>query len=283
MHIVIIGCGTIGKKVAQRALETGHSFSGLSRSHPSDWLSKNIHRVDLDSAATFPVLEPHDVLYHFAPPPKKGIVDSRTTQLLAGLSATQVIPKRVVLISTTGIYGNCHGDWVDETRPANPQTDRARRRLSAESQWQTFCDQQKIPLLILRVAGIYGPEKLPRARLERGEPVLRNSESPFSNRIHTDDLALLCFTAGQRGKAGIYNATDGNPTTMTDFFYQVADTLNIKRPSEISMKQAEQQLSKGMLSYLAESKRLSNDKILTELKVRLNYPTLQQGLSAINQ
>ena len=283
MRILIVGCGTIGKKVAQRELEAGSLVSGLSRSHTQDWPGQTFHQFDLDSAEPLPMLEAPDVLYHFAPPLPKGTVDRRTTQLLATLSSANICPKRMILISTTGVYGNCHGDWVNETRPPNPQTDRARRRLSAEQQWQTFSDQQKIPLLILRVAGIYGPEKLPTARLQRGDPVLHQDQSPFSNRIHTDDLAMLCFTAGRQGKAGIYNATDGNPTTMTDFFYGVADTLEIKRPDEISMAQAKQQLSHGMLSYLAESKRLSNDKILTEFNVRLHYPTLQQGLKTINQ
>jgi nucleoside-diphosphate-sugar epimerase len=189
------------------------------------------------------------------------------------------LPTRVVLISTTGVYGDCRGAWVTEDRPPNPQADRARRRLAAESSLRRWSEKSGVPIVILRVPGIYGRGYLPEARLRAGEPVLREEESPFSNRIHADDLARVCFIAGHHDNPGIlYNVSDGHPTTMTDFFYRVADMLGIPRPPAITLEQARQQLGEGMLSYLAESKRIDNRRLREELGVELMYPDLIAGL-----
>ena len=142
-----------------------------------------------------------------------------------------------------------------------------------------WSEKSVVPIVILRVPGIYGRGYLPEARLRAGEPVLREEESPFSNRIHADDLARACFIAGHHANPGIiYNISDGHPTTMTDFFYRVADVLGIPRPPAITLEQARHQLGEGMLSYLAESKRIDNRRLREELGVALMYPDLAAGL-----
>jgi nucleoside-diphosphate-sugar epimerase len=189
------------------------------------------------------------------------------------------LPTRVVLISTTGVYGDCRGEWVTEDRPPNPQADRAKRRLAAETMLRRWSEKSGVPIVILRVPGIYGRGYLPEERLRAGEPVLREEESPFSNRIHADDLARTCFIAGHHDRPGIlYNVSDGHPTTMTDFFYRVADLLGIPRPPAITLEQARRQLGEGMLSYLVESKRIDNRRLREELGVELMYPDLAAGL-----
>jgi nucleoside-diphosphate-sugar epimerase len=131
------------------------------------------------------------------------------------------------------------------------------------------------------VAGIYGPGKLPLARLRRGEPTVRESEAPYTNRIHIDDLVRVCLAALARGGDGeVYNVSDGVPGNMTDYFNQVADWAGLPRPPQIPLAEATDRLSAGMLSYLQESRRLDSGKLRRELGVALRYPDLASGLAA---
>ena len=188
-------------------------------------------------------------------------------------------PRRLVLISTSGVYGDCQGDWVDETRTPNPQTDRARRRLDAEHIAHAWATHDGFPLSILRVPGIYGPDRLPLARLRRGLPVLNEHDSPWSNRIHVDDLARACLAAMQCTTGGTFNVADGNPSTMTDYFNQTADALAIPRPPQIAPAQAQHQLGPEMCSYLAESKRLDITRLRHILGVTPVFTDLRHGLA----
>jgi nucleoside-diphosphate-sugar epimerase len=136
-------------------------------------------------------------------------------------------------------------------------------------------------VVILRVPGIYGPGRLPRERLTRGLPVLREDESPWSNRVHVDDLARACLAAARRGRpGGVYNISDGHPSTMTDYFNRVADASGLPRPPQITAAEARTRMSEGMQSYLAESKRLDNRRMREELGVEPQYPDLARGLAA---
>ena len=282
-RIFIIGCGFIGQRVAKLEQTEGSRVSALARSSSSaEALSKmgiEVIMGDLDEPSSMKEFSlAGSIAYYFAPPLAEGLVDSRMEAFLSCLSPSS-LPERVVLISTTGVYGNCRGEWVTEERPAAPEADRAKRRLSAETMLSSWGKANSIPVIILRVPGIYGPGKLPEKRLRKGLPVLREEDSPFSNRIHADDLVRACLAAARRGEGGcIYNISDGHPTTMTDYFYKVADHLAIPRPPAISLEEARRQLSEGMLSYLAESKRLDNKKMREELGVEPLYPDLDSGL-----
>jgi nucleoside-diphosphate-sugar epimerase len=236
---------------------------------------------DLDDAGSLgDVAVAGALVYYFAPPPSLGASDPRLETLVSRFSPPN-LPERVVLISTTGVYGDCKGEWVTETRAPNPQTDRARRRLAAEQALAQWANDHGVGYVILRVPGIYGPGRLPEERLRRGEPVLREEEAPFSNRIHADDLARVCVAAARRGRPGsVYNVSDGHPSTMTDYFYRVARLLGLPRPSAISLEEARQKLSAGMISYLTESRRIDNVRMQEELGVRLRYPDLETGLPA---
>jgi nucleoside-diphosphate-sugar epimerase len=169
---------------------------------------------------------------------------------------------------------------VDETREANPQVDRARRRWDAEQALRAWRERGGGELVILRVAGIYGPGKLPLARLRKQVPMVAEGDAPWTNRIHADDLVEVCLAAMARGGDGeIYNVSDGRPGNMTDYFNRVADLAGLARPPLISLQQAQQELSPGLLSYLGESRRMDNAK-LRELQVSLRYPDLDSGLAA---
>jgi nucleoside-diphosphate-sugar epimerase len=283
--VLIIGCGDIGERVARLERSEGRTVAGLVRSE------KSVRRlraagiqpitIDLDYPASLNNLPVKDaIVYYFAPPPDKGVTDSRMEAFVSAMTSSH-LPKRIVLISTTGVYGDCHGEWVTEDRPPNPQVDRARRRLSAETTLQRWSEKSGVPIVVLRVPGIYGRGYLPEKRLRSGEPVLREDESPFSNRIHADDLARICIAAARHDHPSlIYNVSDGHPTTMTDFFFRVADALGIPRPPAITREEAQHRLGPGMLSYLAESKRIDNRRMREELGVELMYPDLAAGLAS---
>jgi len=283
--VLIVGCGDIGERVARLERSEARTVAGLVRSEESArrLRAAGVRPItaDLDTPASLIDLPVGDaVVYYFAPPPDEGVTDPRMDAFVSAMTPTS-LPRRVVLISTTGVYGDCHGEWVTEDRPPNPQADRARRRLAAETSLQAWSAKNGVRVVILRVPGIYGPGYLPEARLRSGAPVLREEESPFSNRIHADDLAQICIAAARHEPASlIYNVSDGHPSTMTDYFYRVADVLGIPRPPAVTMEEARRRLGEGMLSYLAESKRIDNRRLREELGVKLMYPDLAAGLAS---
>ena len=191
---------------------------------------------------------------------------------------------RIVYISTTGVYGDCRGAWVDEHHPANPQVDRARRRRDAELQLLRWRDANRGEVIILRVAGIYGPGKLPLARLEKQVPMVSEAEAPWTNRIHIEDLVVVCEAAMSRGRDGeCYNVSDGRPGNMRDYFDRVADAFGLPRAPMISLAEGRDRLSAGLLSYLGESRRLDNRKMVGDLGISLRYPNLASGLAACRE
>jgi nucleoside-diphosphate-sugar epimerase len=280
---LIIGCGRIGQRLAHRCLQRGEAVTGVVRSAASAVALKaqGIEPLPLDlDREPLPHLPSRNRnLFYLAPPPERGSRDPRPGRVLQALDRDG-LPARVVYISTTGVYGDCGGDWIDETRPAHPAADRARRRLDAERQLQAWAEKTGTELTILRVAGIYGPERLPLERIRKGLPVVEAQQAPFTNRIHEDDLVQVCLAAMDRPVAGeTFNVSDGRPGTMAEYFDAVAERAGLPLPPKISMREAAARLSPGMLSYMRESRRLKNDKMLRLLGVKLRYPTLAEGLA----
>jgi len=280
--IFIIGCGDIGLRVARLWQARGGTVQALARSDEAAarLVSAGVLPVrgDLDEPASLLSL-PLDgaTVYYFAPPPGQGDGDARMRAFVAAGRR----PARVVYISTSGVYGNRAGAWVDEDTLPAPATDRARRRLDAETVLRAWGRKSGVKVNILRVGGIYGPGRWPLERLRAGTPVLREEECGYTNRIHADDLAAICVAAAERGGDDrIYNVSDGSNGTMTQYFYAVADRFGLPRPPALPMAEAMQQLSPAMLSYLTESRRMDNRRLLNELEVTLRYPDLAAGLAA---
>ena len=318
-YIKIIGCGYIGKKIAGILKDKNinaacfvNSDASISHCVSEGFqvvkfdLDKKTLELDKNTIISFE----KSVMVYLVPPPAKGETDSRMQNFIALLSALNYPPEKILLISTTGVYGNCNGEWIDEQRKENPQVDRARRRLSAESQLKKYCATLQVPLIIFRVPGIYAADKLPLKRISSGEPIVNAQDSGFTNRIHALDLARFCVegllenvvttenawaeNAGSNNTGAnnarlnnvcseIFNCCDGQPSTMNDYFMKVADAVKLPRPKEISLQQARQQLSAGMLSYLAESKRISNKKLLRYFKTEFKYPDLLAGLKSLDK
>ena len=286
MHSVIIaGSGYVGSKLVSQLLATGENVITLVKSHSScERLSglTTCYSIDLDGAFTLPasVEFDHSVLYYFIPPQNSGVRDERLRVFLKALE-NRFLPDKIILISTTGVYGNCNGDWVDESRPVSPDTDRAKRRLDAEQVLSSWCESRNVGYIIMRVPGIYGADKLPLDRLISGKPILALDESPWSNRIHVDDLVSISIEfKSYVGSHHIFNISDGSPSTMSDFFIKVAQSRNIEIPPQISLAQCSEIFSENMMSYLLESKRIDNQRLLSELQYDLKYPSIKEGLSA---
>jgi len=272
---LIVGCGYLGQRLAPSLPQT--HLSGIIRTHHKTLKRLGIEPLawDLDQPGGYPKLPLETEVYYFLAPPSQGQTDTRLAHFLT--HQTQL--RKILLLSTTGVYGDCLGAWVDETQPPKPSVDRAFRRLHAEQSLIQHCQTHAIPYNIIRVPGIYGPNKLPIARIQARKPMVCDAESPFSNRIHVDDLTRLCLTVMQHAPSGeVYNAADGHPTTMCDYFHRVAEHCGLQPPTEITLAQAQHQVSAGMLSYLQESRRICIDKITHQLDFHCRYPTLAHGL-----
>lgn len=286
--VLIIGCGDIGERVGRLTLANQKKefarVIGLVRSEnrARQLLTAGIESVrgDLgDAHSLVDLVTSGATVFYFAPPPTEGEHDPLLGNFLTVIKANS-LPEKIVLLSTTAVYGDCGGGWISEQSDVNPETARGRRRLDAEHRLRTWCEKNHVSFVILRVGGIYGPGRWPLERLKKGLPVLHEVESPYTNRIHQDDLAQICIAAAERGKSGeIYNIADGQPGTMSAYFKAIAGHFGLPQPEEVSLQQAQQVMSAGMLSYLKESRRIDNRKLLTELQITLLYPNLEAGLA----
>lgn len=279
---LIVGCGDVGSRLGCELVRRGARPVGLVRRQPS---ADRIGRMGIVPAVANldrPIDEPPaaadgGTVFYLVPPDAEAIDDD--PRLRTFLTACeQAVPRRLIYLGTSGVYGDCHGEWVDESRPPNPMTDRARRRLAAERIVADWCERHGTEYMLLRVGGIYGPGRLPVDRLA-GMTVICPDEAPWSNRIHVDDLVRTLVQVARRGRsAREYNVADGHPTTMTDYLYRVADIAGMPRPPCVSRADAPQYLSPGMLSFVRESRRLDVTRMRDELGVTLHFPTLEAGL-----
>jgi len=172
------------------------------------------------------------------------------------------------------------GADVDEDRVVNPQSDRARRRLHAETQLALWCSKHRVALIVLRAPGIYAPDRLPLKRLRAGTPVLREADDVYTNHIHAEDLAAVCARALEEdAPAGIYNASDDTQLMMGEWFDLVADRNGLPRPPRVPRSEAAQRIPPALLSFMGESRRLDNRRLKGVLGVRLRYPTVFEGLA----
>ena len=282
-HVLIVGCGDIGLRVAKIWKKASKSVFALARSESSIDLFRQQHihacQADLDDPKSLINLpSKQSLLYYFAPPPAKGQKDTRMTHFLENLDVNH-LPAHLIYISTSGVYGDQGGQLINEQTPANPQVDRAKRRYHAEQQLQQWGEQNAVPITILRVGGIYGPGRLPLQRIKDQIPMLHENLAPQTNRIHADDLAQDCVAAATKDTAGeIYNVSDGTNSNMTEYFNTIADFCGLTRPPLVDWDEAEKTISQGMLSYLKESRKMDNSKMINELDIKLIYPSLKEGL-----
>jgi len=268
-RLLIVGHGDIAERVRLR-LPAGAEVRSIARRLGAD----------LDRPETLaPCAGWADAVLHCAPPPLQGEGDARTENLLAAIDRGAIIPARLVYLSTSGVYGDCGGAYVDETRPVNPQTARAARRVDAERRLQAWCAARGAALVVLRVPGIYAADRLPLERLRAGTPVLRDEDDVYTNHIHADDLAAICLRAlDAAAPAGVYNAVDDSELRMGEWFDLLAERSGLARAPRIARADARGRISPESLSFMSESRRLLNAKLKRDLGVKLRYPTVFEGV-----
>ena len=188
----------------------------------------------------------------------------------------------MVYVSTTGVYGDCAGALIDETRPVAPHNARARRRVDAEGVLRQWARRTGSTVAILRVPGIYARDRLPLKRIEQGTPALLASDDVFTNHIHADDLAHAIACALYKGLPGrTYNAVDDTQMKMADYFDTVADAFGLPRPPRVARAQLAAAVSPMLLSFMSESRRLRNTRLKRELGLRLRYPDVGAAVAAM--
>jgi nucleoside-diphosphate-sugar epimerase len=285
--LLIVGCGDIGLRVA-RLLRGRWRLIALTSSatRVAALRDAGVQPLvgDLDEAVTLARLAGlADAVLHLAPPPSQGATDGRTANLLRALARKNRV-RRIVYASTTGVYGDCGGALVDETRAAHPTTDRAQRRLDAEQRVRWYGRAYGARVTVLRIPGIYASDRPgghPRERLARGAPVLAPDVDVYTSHIHANDLARVCARALHAGAPQrVVNVCDDSAMKMGDYFDLAADLGGVARPRRVGLDEAARELSAMQLSFMAESRRLSNARLKRELRVRLQYPTVEQGLRA---
>ncbi len=285
-RVLIVGCGDVGLRAA------------LGLRHCRVYaLTSDAQRIPaLRAAGITPLLGNLDAprslrrlaalgerVLHLAPPPGVGPIDSRTRALVQALRQ-RTAPRALVYGSTSGVYGDCAGQWVSESRPPAASTARAQRRVDAEGQLRGWGrgSQGHPRVSVLRIPGIYAPDRVggtPEARLRKGTPVLQRSDDVFTNHIHADDLARACVLALWRARAQrLYHVADTTELRRGDYFDLAADLYGLPRPPRISRAQAQAEMPPLQLSFMSESRRLRTDRLQRELRLRLRYPTVLHGL-----
>ena len=283
-HVLIAGCGYVGQRLALR-LRAQYEVTGLVRTpeRVAELARVGIRAlaIDLDRVRPgvgIPERLDEEAIVYLTPPPVLGESDLRLDRFL---QLATVPPHAFVYMSTIGVYGDTDGAVVDESSTVQPRTDRARRRVSAEEMTRVWCNERRVRRVVLRVPGIYGPDRLPLERLRHIEPVVREREAGINNRIHVDDLVEACARAITNPEArGVYNVTDGKPFSSTAFMNLVAKVAGLPPPPQVSMEEAQLTFSPERLSFLNESRRVSNERMLKHLGVVLKYGNVEEGIRA---
>lgn len=283
--LLIVGCGDVGLRVL-KLLRGRWRVLALTSTPSRREALRQAGAVpllgNLDDATTLGRLGGlADAVLHLAPPPSSGEHDTRTRHLLQALARGGRV-RRIVYASTSGVYGDCGGARFDETRAVQPATARARRRVDAEAQLRWMGRRSGVAVSMLRVPGIYAADRdggHPRERLQRGTPVLRAADDVYTNHIHADDLARACVAALYRAlPQRVLHVSDDTELHMGEYFDLAADLCSLPRPPRISRAEAATQLSPMQLSFMSESRRLDNRRLKRELRLRLRYPTVAEGL-----
>ena len=282
-RLLILGCGDVGMRLLPQLAARFRVFAVTSQPGRC---------AELRAAGAVPVVADLDDraslrrlagiapwIVHLAPPQSSGLLDRRTRNLAA------ILPEhaRLVYVSTSGVYGDCGGALIDETRTPAPSNARARRRLDAETVLRAWGARRAARLAILRVPGIYAADRLPLKRLHEGTPALNEGDDVYTNHIHADDLARIVERALWRMRAGgrVYHASDDSDMKMAAYFDAVADAFGLARPPRLPREELRQRVTPMLLSFMSESRRLDNGRMKRELGLRLRYARVADALQML--
>ena len=279
-RLLILGCGDVGMRLLPLLRDRYRVFAVTSQAERC---------AELRAAGAMPIVADLDDpralrrlsglasrIVHLAPPQSEGAADRRTRNLVPLLPPNATM----VYVSTTGVYGDCSGELVCESRAVNPQNARAKRRTDAERVLRAWARRSGSRLAILRVPGIYAAERLPLERLRKGTPALAPQDDVYTNHIHADDLARVIVAALYRGEPlRVYHAADDTRMKMGEYFDAVADAIGLPRPPRLPRAELQKAVSPMLLSFMSESRVLSNQRLKRELRCRLRYPHVESLLA----
>ncbi len=274
-RLLVFGLGFSGRVIAARLAAAGWAVAGTTRSGEA---------VDLPGIAVYPFDRDHPLpeaalagtTHVLSSIPPDG--DGDPVLALAGGDLGRLGLAWAGYLSTTGVYGDCGGGWVDEDTPLRPTSDRARRRAAAEREWQASA----LPVHVFRLAGIYGPGRSAIDGVRAGTARRIVKPDQVFGRIHVDDIAQVVQASMARPRPGaVYNLADDDPAPPQEVILHACRLLGVEPPPEIPWDQAQATMSPMALSFFADNKRVRNDRIKAELGVRLAYPTYREGLAAI--
>ena len=283
-RLLIIGCGDVLRRVLPQLVLRWRVLALVRRLDPQ-LAALGVTQIegDLDRPATLTRLAGiSDAVIHSAPPPPQGTGDTRTRNLIAILRRGKSLPRQLVYISTSGVYGDCGGAWVSETRMPAPQSERAARRVDAEQCLRHFGGERGglCRVCILRAPGIYAADRLPLERLHRRLPLMLHGEDSHTNHIHADDLGRACIAALAWGRANrVYNISDDSSLAMGDWFDLLADAFALPRAPRLPREDVRRAVPPLQWSFMSESRRLDNTRMKRELRLRLRYPTVTAGIA----
>ncbi len=284
-RLLIIGCGDVMRRTLPQLVRRWRVMALVRQRDPA-LAALGVTQIegDLDHPETLARLSGiADAVIHSAPPPAEGKGDPRTGHLLALLQRGKSLPRRLVYISTSGVYGDCGGARVDETRAVAAQSARAARRVDAERRLRRFGRRLGglCRVTILRAPGIYAGDRLPLERLQRGLPLMQHTEDSHTNHIHAEDLGRACIAALSRGRANrACNVSDDSEIAMGEWFDLLADRFGLPRAPRLPREEVRRRVPAMQWSFMSESRRLDNTRMKRELRLRLRYPTVAAGIAA---
>ncbi len=281
-QLFIAGCGYTGTRVARQAQGWNVTAHLRDQDKAAALQAAGVATIccSMDDLADIPTLPVHNkVLLYSIPPQGGGSIDLRARNFCAALERDNAIPSRIIYLSATSVYGDTNGQIVTEQSPAEPDSAMGKRRLDAEQLFQEFGAGHGVPVVILRVSGIYGPGRLPLMQIAQGQPLLKEELARPSNRIHVDDLVQVCLKVLEQG-SGIYNVSDGHPASMTAYFNACADALGKPRQPQVCLEEAQRTMPPLLLTYFRESRVVDNTRMLQELGSTLIYPDMLLGIAA---
>ena len=304
-RLLLAGCGDVAARIATQ-IGSRYRLRALLRHEPDSnawqtWRALGATPVaaNLDQRSSLKRLRglATHVIY-LAPPADQHPADPRLNRFLAALHAGGSLPRRLVYIGTSGVYGDCQGALVNESRPLNPETPRGRRRAAAEATLRRWARTRiraarainlshldRVPSnagSILRVPGIYAESRLPIERLRAGTPALRAEDDTWTNHIHADDLARISWLALTRGRSlRAFNTNDCSALKMGDWFDTVAHAYGLPRPQRLPRGLLKDRVSPMLYSFMSESRRLDNQRLLNELRIKLRYPTVHDFIATL--
>ena len=279
-NLILAGSGYLGESIIAEYNIIKNTFNiiELCRSIKNRRPEVKSIQIDFDKSTDDMSYVERSVIVYMAPPDTLSLKDTRLNKFLNNISNYKV--KKLIYISTSGVYGNCNGNIVNEENKINPLTDRAKRRADAEIQIQKFCMRKNISGIIFRVPGIYGRNRLPVKRIKERDPLINIEESRTTNLIHVSDLTRLVIKALNltNKKTEIINVSDGKAVKTTRYYEIIYKALNIKLPEYISYEQAISMYDEKRASFLKESRVLDVTKMKQLFPGCIKYKKLEDGI-----